>query len=315
MWPFNRKGVSGFSGSSTAEQVTHGIDATGFTAIVTGASSGIGVETTRVLALHGLHVIMAVRNMGAAKDVKEAIVKEIPSAKIDVMELDLSSIASVKKFASEFISSGLPLNILINNAGVMACPFMLSKDNIEQQFATNHLGHFLLTHLLLDTMKKTAHESNKEGRIVNVSSEAHRFAYSEGIRFGKINEQSSYSNWRAYGQSKLANILHANELAKRLKDDGVNITANSLHPGAIVTKLYRHTSAINGIVNAVGRLVMKNAQQGAATTCYVALHPQVKGVSGEYFSDSNLCKTTSHGKDADLAKKLWDFSIDLIKEK
>ncbi|KAI5400414.1 Short-chain dehydrogenase TIC 32 [Lathyrus oleraceus] len=142
-----------------------------------------------------------------------------------------------------------------------------------------------------------------------------------------------YNSWRAYGQSKLANILHANELAKRLKDDGVNIIANSLHPGAIVTNLYRHTSAINvrqalihlsvidlccdfaGIVNAVGRLVMKNAQQGAATTCYVALHPQVKGVSGEYFSDSNVCKTTSQGKDADLAKKLWDFSISLIEEK
>ncbi|CAL5209548.1 unnamed protein product [Lathyrus oleraceus] len=315
MWPFSKKGVSGFSWSSTAEQVTHGIDASGFTAIVTGASSGIGVETTRVLALHGVHVIMAIRNIAAARDVKEAILKEIPSAKIDVMELDLSSMASVKKFASEFISSGLPLNILINNAGVMACPFMLSKDNIEQQFATNHLGHFLLTHLLLDTMKKTAHESNKEGRIVNVSSEAHKFAYSEGIRFDKINEQSSYNSWRAYGQSKLANILHANELAKRLKDDGVNIIANSLHPGAIVTNLYRHTSAINGIVNAVGRLVMKNAQQGAATTCYVALHPQVKGVSGEYFSDSNVCKTTSQGKDADLAKKLWDFSISLIEEK
>ncbi|XP_050886207.1 short-chain dehydrogenase TIC 32, chloroplastic-like isoform X2 [Lathyrus oleraceus] len=246
MWPFSKKGVSGFSWSSTAEQVTHGIDASGFTAIVTGASSGIGVETTRVLALHGVHVIMAIRNIAAARDVKEAILKEIPSAKIDVMELDLSSMASVKKFASEFISSGLPLNILINNAGVMACPFMLSKDNIEQQFATNHLGHFLLTHLLLDTMKKTAHESNKEGRIVNVSSEAHKFAYSEGIRFDKINEQSSYNSWRAYGQSKLANILHANELAKRLKDDGVNIIANSLHPGAIVTNLYRHTSAING---------------------------------------------------------------------
>ncbi|CAK8573479.1 unnamed protein product [Lathyrus sativus] len=315
MWPFSRKGVSGFSSSSTAEEVTHGIDATGLTAIVTGASSGIGVETTRVLALHGVHVIMAVRNTAAARDVREAILKEIPSAKIDVMELDLSSMVSVKKFASEFISSGLPLNILINNAGIMACPFMLSKDKIEQQFATNHLGHFLLTHLLLDTMKKTAHESNKEGRIVNVSSEAHRFAYSEGIRFDKINDQSSYSNWRAYGQSKLANILHANELAKRLKDDGVNIIANSLHPGAIVTNLYRHTSVINGIVNMVGRFAMKNAQQGAATTCYVALHPQVKGVSGEYFSDSNLGKATSQGRDADLAKKLWDFSINLIEEK
>ncbi|KAI5429017.1 Short-chain dehydrogenase TIC 32, partial [Lathyrus oleraceus] len=104
-----------------------------------------------------------------------------------------------------------------NNAGIMACPFKLSKDNIELQFATNHIGHFLLTNLLLDTMKKTTRESKKEGRIVNVASEAHRFAYPEGIRFDKINDQSSYNNWRAYGQSKLANVLHANQLTKHLK--------------------------------------------------------------------------------------------------
>ncbi|XP_045821031.1 short-chain dehydrogenase TIC 32, chloroplastic-like isoform X1 [Trifolium pratense] len=315
MWPFNRKGASGFSGSSTAEQVTNGIDATALTAIITGASSGIGAETTRVLALRGVHVIMAVRNKVAANDIKEAILKEIPSAKIDVMELDLSSLESVKKFASEFKSSDLPLNILINNAGVMACPFTLSKDNIELQFATNHLGHFLLTNLLLDTMKKTARESKNEGRIVNVSSGAHQFAYSEGIRFDKINDKSSYSNWRAYGQSKLANILHANELARQLKDDGENIIANSLHPGAIVTNLYRYTSIIDGIINVVGKLVMKNVQQGAATTCYVALHTQVKGIGGEYFVDSNIAKTSSQGRNTDLAKKLWDFSMDLIKDK
>ncbi|XP_045821039.1 short-chain dehydrogenase TIC 32, chloroplastic-like isoform X2 [Trifolium pratense] len=258
---------------------------------------------------------MAVRNKVAANDIKEAILKEIPSAKIDVMELDLSSLESVKKFASEFKSSDLPLNILINNAGVMACPFTLSKDNIELQFATNHLGHFLLTNLLLDTMKKTARESKNEGRIVNVSSGAHQFAYSEGIRFDKINDKSSYSNWRAYGQSKLANILHANELARQLKDDGENIIANSLHPGAIVTNLYRYTSIIDGIINVVGKLVMKNVQQGAATTCYVALHTQVKGIGGEYFVDSNIAKTSSQGRNTDLAKKLWDFSMDLIKDK
>ncbi|KAK7391352.1 hypothetical protein VNO78_19767 [Psophocarpus tetragonolobus] len=313
MWPFSSKGASGFSSSSTAEQVTQGIDGTGLTAIVTGASSGIGVETTRVLALRGVHVIMGVRNMLAAKDVKETILKEIPSAKVDAMELDLSSMESVKKFASEFKSSGLPLNILINNAGIMACPFNLSKDKIELQFATNHLGHFLLTSLLLDTMKKTSHETKKEGRVVNVSSEAHRFAYSEGIIFDKINDESSYNNWRAYGQSKLANILHANELTRRFKEDQVDITANSLHPGTIVTNLFRYNSAVNGLINVVGKFMLKNAQQGAATTCYVALHPQVKGISGQYFSDSNVAKTTSQGTDTDLAKKLWDFSMNLTK--
>ncbi|KAK6925837.1 Short-chain dehydrogenase/reductase SDR [Dillenia turbinata] len=313
MWLFNRKGPSGFSASSTAEEVTDGIDGTGLTAIVTGATSGIGTETTRVLAKRGVHVVMGVRNMAAGKDVKEAIVKEIPAAKVDAKELDLSSMASVRKFASDFNSSGRPLNVLINNAGIMATPFMLSKDNIELQFATNHIGHFLLTHLLLDTMKKTAKRSKKEGRIVNVSSEAHRYSYREGIRFDKINDQSGYHSFASYGQSKLANVLHANVLARRLKEDGVEITANSLHPGSIVTNLSRHLGIVNGLVSKIGRFVLKNVQQGAATTCYVALHPQVKGISGEYFSDCNLAKASSQGQDADLARKLWDFSMKFIK--
>ncbi|KNA24297.1 hypothetical protein SOVF_017030 [Spinacia oleracea] len=314
MWFFGGKGASGFSSSSTAEQVTDGIDGSALTAIVTGASSGIGAETSRVLALRGVHVIMGVRNMDAGKVVKDKIVQEIPDAKVDAMELDLNSMASVRKFASDYNSSKRPLNLLINNAGIMATPFMLSKDNIELQFATNHLGHFLLTHLLLDTMKKTAKDSGREGRIVNVSSEAHRFPYSEGVRFDKLNESSGYSSWRAYGQSKLANILHANELTKRLKDEGANITANSLHPGAINTNLFRYNSFMDGMIrNLGGKYVLKSVPQGAATTCYVAMHPQVKGVSGEYFSDSNLAKTTPKAQDASLAEKLWDFSMKLIK--
>ncbi|XP_065869483.1 short-chain dehydrogenase TIC 32, chloroplastic-like [Euphorbia lathyris] len=313
MWLFSRKGPSGFSSSSTAEQVTEGIDGSGLTAIVTGASSGIGSETARVLALRGVHVVMGVRNVSAGNNVKDTIVKDIPSAKVEVMELDLSSMTSVRKFASDFGSAGLPLNILINNAGIMAIPFALSKDNIELQFATNHIGHFLLTHLLLDTMKKTTHDSKREGRIINVSSEAHRYSYSEGIRFDKINDQSGYSNIFAYGQSKLANVLHANELTRRFKEDGVNITANSLHPGLIATNLFRHMGILNGVVNAFGKFVIKNAQQGAATTCYAALHPQVKGKSGEYFSDSNLGKASAQGTDSELAMKLWDFSMNLVK--
>lgn len=316
MWIFGWKGPSGFSACSTAEEVTQGIDGTGLTAIVTGASSGIGVETTRVLALHGVHVVMAVRNVDAGRNVKEAILKEIPGAKIDVMELDLSSMASVRKFASEYQSSSLPLNLLINNAGVMGTPFMLSHDNIELQFATNHLGHFLLTNLLLENMKNTARESKREGRIVNLSSEGHRLAYREGIRFDNINEESGYYSWYAYGQSKLANILHAKELARRLKEEGMDITANSLHPGAIIsTNLMRHHGFINSIGNMVGKYFLKDIPQGAATTCYVALHPQVKGVAGEYFSDSNIANPSSKAKDENLAKRLWDFSLTLTNPK
>ncbi|CAN1778185.1 Short-chain dehydrogenase TIC 32, chloroplastic [Linum perenne] len=311
MWIFGWKGASGFSGCSTADQVTNGIDATGLTAIVTGASSGIGKETSRVLALRGAHVVMAVRNVDAGTSVKEEILKEIPTAKVDIMMLDLSSMASVKKFASEYVSSGLPLNLLINNAGIMMCPYMLSTDKVEMQFATNHVGHFLLTHLLLDTMKTTARDSNREGRIVILSSEAHRYPYKEGIRFDKINSEAEYSTMRAYGQSKLANALHANELARRFKEEGVNITANSLHPGVIATNLLRHTGVFNGKILSISPCSFR-LPKGAATTCYVALHPQVKGVSGEYFSDSNIHKATTLAKDEQLGRKLWDFSLDLI---
>uniref|UniRef100_A0A803LQG0 Uncharacterized protein n=1 Tax=Chenopodium quinoa TaxID=63459 RepID=A0A803LQG0_CHEQI len=279
IWPFTRKGASGFSAASTAKEVTHGIDANGVTSIVTGATSGIGVETARTLALRGVHVVMAVRNIEAGKSLKEKILEEIPAAKIDVMELDLSSLASVEKFSSDFKSS----------------------------------GHFHLTNLLLDDMKKTAHESNREGRIVIVSSEAHRFAYSEGIRFDKINDESGYNSLQAYGQSKLANILHAKELTRQLKEEGVQITANSLHPGSITTNLLRHRSFINGLIHSLGKFVLKDVEQGAATSCYVALHPQVQGVSGEYFMDSNIAQPTSQAKDAELAKELWQFSLKLTK--
>ncbi|KAF7051801.1 hypothetical protein CFC21_060000 [Triticum aestivum] len=309
-WIFSRKGASGFSWASTADQVTAGISAAGLTAIVTGASSGIGAETARVLAARGAHVVMAVRNLAAAEAVRQAVLAETPGGSVEVMELDLSSLASVRNFAADFAATGLPLNILVNNAGVMATPFSLSKDGIEMQFATNHVGHFLLTNLLLETMKKTSRESNVEGRIVNVSSEGHRFAYKEGIRFAKLNDEED--TIAAYGQSKLANILHANELARRFKEEGVNITANSLHPGAIITNLLRHHSIIDVLHRTLGRLVLKNAKQGAATQCYVALHPDAKGVSGKYWSDSNLYEPSEKAKDAELGKKLWDYTLDLV---
>ncbi|KAL3373739.1 hypothetical protein AABB24_005631 [Solanum stoloniferum] len=312
MWFLSKKGPSGFSPNSTAEEVTQGIDGSALTAIVTGASSGIGAETARVLALRGVHVIMGVRNISAGEQVKETIIKDVPQAKIDALELDLSSLASVRNFASNYNSLGLPLNLLINNAGIMATPFTLSKDKIELQFATNHVGHFLLTNLLLDTMKKTGRESRKEGRIVNVSSRRHKFSYNEGIRFDKINDQSGYNGLSAYGQSKLVNVLHANELARHLKAEGVEITANSLHPGAIATNLFRQHSIISGIVDVIGKHVMKNVEQGSATTCYVALHPDVKGVSGKYYADCNIAEASPQANDAGLAKRLWDFTMSLV---
>ncbi|KAG6518631.1 short-chain dehydrogenase TIC 32 B, chloroplastic-like [Zingiber officinale] len=309
------KGPSGFGSGNTAEQVTEGVDASRLTVIITGGSSGIGAETARVLALRGAHVIIGARNLEAANTVKQNILSSIPSARIDIIQIELSSLKSVRAFADKFLAMNLPLNILINNAGVMYCPFQLSEDGVEMQFATNHLGHFLLTNLLLEKIKTTAEKTGIEGRIVNLSSVAHIGPYKEGIIFDKLNDKKAYNDMSAYGQSKLANILHSNELARRLKEEGVNVTANSVHPGLIKTNLGRHAACFIVILRALTFVLWKTIPQGASTTCYVALHPSLKGVSGKYFADNNLEKPTKMARDEALAKKLWEFSEELVNSK
>lgn len=308
-----KAGASGFGSGSTAEQVTAGVDATGLTVIVTGGASGIGLETSRVFALRGAHVIIAARNTEAASVVRKKIIEENPKAHIDVLKLDLSSLKSVRAFADQFNSMNLPLNILINNAGVMFCPFGLSEDGVEMQFATNHLGHFLLTNLLLDNMKATAKSTGIEGRIVNLSSVAHLHTYPKGIEFDKLNDEKTYDDKMAYGQSKLANILHAKELSRRLKEGGANITINCVHPGLIMTNLMRHSFFLMRVLQFATYILWKSVPQGAATTCYVGLNPQLKGVTGQYFADCNVEKTSRFARNDALAKQLWEFSEKLIK--
>jgi len=308
-----KAGASGFGSASTAEQVTDGVDASRLTVIITGGASGIGLETSRVFALRGAHVIIAARNTEAASEARKTILEKNPTARIDVLKLDLSSLKSVRTFVDQFNSMKLPLNVLINNAGVMFCPFQLSKDGVEMQFATNHLGHFLLTNLLLDNMKATAKSTGIEGRIVNLSSVAHAHTYPKGIEFDRINDEKRYHDKMAYGQSKLANLLHANELSRRLKEEGANITVNSVHPGLIMTNLMRHSYILLKIVQVATFVLWKNVHQGAATTCYVGLNPQLRGVTGKYFADCNEEKTTKLGQSDELAKQLWDFSEELIK--
>ncbi|PIN11207.1 NADP-retinol dehydrogenase [Handroanthus impetiginosus] len=194
----------------------------------------------------------------------------------------------------------------------MFCPYQLSEDGIEMQFATNHLGHFYLTNLLLEKMKDTAKSTGIEGRIVNLSSVAHLHTYEEGIIFDQINEKSSYDDKKAYGQSKLANILHANELSQHLQAEGVNITANSVHPGLIMTNLFKYSGFLMKIVKLVTCMLWKNIPQGAATTCYAALHPSLKGVSGKYFVDCNEFEPSRFARNKILAKELWDFSYKLV---
>ncbi|KAJ7977097.1 Short-chain dehydrogenase TIC 32, chloroplastic [Quillaja saponaria] len=292
--------------------LTEGVDATNLTAIVTGGASGIGLETARVLALRNAHVIIAARNMEIANEAKQLILKDNIDARVDVLKLDLSSIKSIRAFVDNFNALDLPLNILINNAGVMFCPYQLSEDGIEMQFATNHLGHFLLTNLLLDKMKNTVRATGIEGRIVNLSSIAHLHTYNGGIQFDKINDQIGYSDKRAYGQSKLANILHANELSRHLKEEGVNITVNSVHPGLIMTPLMRHSALLMKFLKMFTFYMWKNVPQGAATSCYVALHPSLEGVSGNYYLDCNEFQPSKFARDEMLARKLWDFSNKLV---
>ncbi|KAI4331716.1 hypothetical protein MLD38_029872 [Melastoma candidum] len=285
-------GPSGFGSASTAEQVTHGIDASHLTAIVTGGASGIGLETARVLALQKVHVVIAARNMEAATEAKQLILQGDENARVDVLKLDLCSMKSIKGFVDNFNALNLPLNLLINNAGIMFCPYQLSEDGIEVQFATNHIGHFLLTNLLLDKMKSTAKDTGIEGRIVNLSSVAHLHTYKEGIRFDMINDQASYSDKKAY--------------------EGANITVNSVHPGLIMTNLMRHSMFLMRILRMFTYILWKSVPQGAATTCYVALHPTLKGITGKYFLDCNEFEPSPFAKDEIMAKKLWAFSQKLV---
>ncbi|XP_008663103.1 short-chain dehydrogenase TIC 32, chloroplastic isoform X2 [Zea mays] len=290
-----------------------------------GASSGIGAETCRVLALRGVRVVMGVRTPSAGERVKEEIVKNVPAADSPHSQIlrkagqkkaepnrHVSSMSSVKRFADNFNGLNLPLNILINNAGIAFSPFTLSDDGIELQFATNYLGHFLLTNLLLEKMKITAMESGIEGRVVIVASDSYKHTYREGIRFDKLNDASGYKGILAYGQSKLANILRSNELSCRLKEEDAKVVVNSLHPGVVATNITRHLGIIKDILSPIAKLVLRGVEQGAATVCYLALHPQVAGVTGKYFVDFNAVELKPPATDKELSKKLWDFSVSLL---
>ncbi|CAN6446176.1 unnamed protein product [Victoria cruziana] len=239
-------GPSGFGSNSTAEQVTEKccLFPNQLTAIITGATSGIGAETARVLGKRGLRIVIPARNAKSAGEMKAKIHKENPEVEIIVMELDLSSFASIRRFCSAFLSSGLPLNILINNAGMYCSNLQFTEDNFEMCFSTNYLGHFLLTEMLVGRMIETAVETGEEGRIINVSSVIHRWAKREAFEFYDMLTPHNYNGTRAYAQSKLANILHAKELARLLKARNARVTVNSVHPGIVKTGIIREEKGL-----------------------------------------------------------------------
>ncbi|KAF5734968.1 short-chain dehydrogenase TIC 32 chloroplastic-like [Tripterygium wilfordii] len=305
-------GASGYGSKSTADEVTERCgDLSSITAIITGATSGIGAETARVLAKRGAGLVLPARNLKAAEEAKARIVSEFPNSKIVIMALDLSSLSSVRNFVKEFESLDLPLNLLINNAGKFAHEHAISEDGIEMTFATNYLGHFLLTKLLLNRMIETARESGVQGRIVNVSSSIHGWFSGDMIRYlAQISRNKcQYDPTRAYALSKLANVLHTKELDRRLEEMEANVTVNCVHPGIVRTRLTRERE---GLVTDMGFLLasklLKTIPQAAATTCYVATQPRLRNVSGKYFADCNEAWTSKMGSNSTEAARLWSAS-------
>jgi WW domain-containing oxidoreductase len=291
---------SGFDRRATAMQVTEGIDLRGRTFVVTGANSGLGLETLRVLSLRGAHVVALARNLEKAEQACAQL-----RGKSTAIACELSDLESVVDCARAIKALPQPIDALVCNAGIMALPKLEQKMGLELQFLTNHLGHFVLVNHLLDKIIQAP-----AGRIVMLSSAAHLRTPEGGIDFDNLSGEKGYSGWRFYGQSKLANLLTAKELARRL--DGTRATANAVHPGVINTNLGRHMPGVlrHGM-RLVAGLAFKTVEQGAATQCYVATHPELAGVSGEYFADSNIKKPRRCAENGELAGRLWKTSEQL----
>ncbi|EOY20872.1 NAD(P)-binding Rossmann-fold superfamily protein [Theobroma cacao] len=302
-------GPSGYGSKSTAEQVADNcscwVDPHHLTAIITGATSGIGAETARVLVRRGVRVVIPARDLKKAVELKEGILKENPNAEIILSEIDLSSLASVKRFCAEFLALGQPLNILINNAGIFSQNLEFSEDKIEMTFATNYLGHYLLTELLLEKMIETAEQTGIQGRIINLSSVIHSWVKRDSFCFSQMLNPKKYNGTRAYAQSKLANILHAKEIARQLKAKNSKVTINAVHPGIVKTGIIRaHKGFITDSLFFIASKLLKSTTQGASTSCYVALSPQAEGISGQYFADCNESNCSALASDESVAQRL-----------
>ena len=295
------KGPNGFGYNTTAEEATAGVDLSGKRILLTGCNSGIGFETMRVLAERGATVLGAARSLEKA----EKAGAKVNGETIPVV-CELSEPESVFAAAESVKAMGEKLDVIVCNAGIMALPKLNQQHGYELQFFTNHIGHFILVTELLDLLAD-------DGRVVMVSSEAHRQAPKEGIQFDNLSGEKGYTSWLAYGQSKLANILFAKELARRL--EGTDKVANALHPGVINTNLARHMNSIVDVaMSAISPIALKSIPQGAATQTYLAAHPDAAKVSGEYFSHCNPARPTSKARDAALATKLWEKSEEIVAE-
>jgi NAD(P)-dependent dehydrogenase (short-subunit alcohol dehydrogenase family) len=280
-------------------------DQRGRIAIITGANTGLGFETAAALAAQGARVVLAVRNLDKGKDALTRIADRTPGADVELQRLDLSSLASVRAAADELKGKYDRVDLLINNAGVMFPPKELTEDGFELQFATNHLGHFALTGLLLERLLPVA-----GSRVVTVSSFGHRLRAS--IHFDDLNWERGYSPVGAYGQSKLANLLFSYELQRRLETAGKTTIATAAHPGGSDTDLQRHLGRVMGPVISI---VSQNAAMGAQPTLRAATDPEALG--GQYYGPRGFAGMSGYPKvvrsskqshDAELQSRLWAVS-------
>lgn len=279
---------------STAQEVLEGIDLTGKLALVTGGYSGLGLETTRALAAAGAHVVVPARRRAAAQEALAGLTGADGGVGpgIEVDTLDLSDLDSVRAFADRFLASGRGIDIMVNNAGVMACPETRVGPGWEAQFATNHLGHFALVNHLWPALAAGG------ARVVAVSSRGHQLS---GIRWDDVHFARGYDKWLAYGQAKTANVLFAVHLDAWGRDAGVR--AFALHPGEILTPLTRHVSREEmldaGWVDEEGNVAdsFKTPEQGAATQVWAATSPQLAGLGGVYCEDCDIAEPAGPGDD------------------
>lgn len=307
-----------FGHDTTTDEVLAGIDLTGKRAIVTGASTGLGEETARALASRGAAVTLAVRDAAKGEAAAGRIRASTGNKNIDVGVVELSVPESVRAFVKTWLAGNKKLDLLVNNAGIMACPLARTREGWEMQFATNHLGHFLLTCLLVPALRAA-----DKARVVNLSSAGHHLS---NVDFDDPHfERRDYEKWASYGQSKTANVLFSVELSKRLAASG--ITANAVHPGAIVTELGRHLVSedfeiLKARTKSTGGYTYKTPASGAATSVWAATSPSLTGRGGLYLEDCGIAQPGSgvtgysaYARDEEGAAKLWALSEKALGEK
>ncbi|XP_067900644.1 retinol dehydrogenase 13-like isoform X1 [Heterodontus francisci] len=280
----------------------------GKTIIITGANTGIGKETAKELARRGGRIIMACRDMEKCEAAAREIRGETLSHNVYARHLNLASLKSVREFAKKVTEEEENINVLINNAAIMRCPHWKTEDGFEMQLGVNHLGHFLLTNLLLEKLKNSGN-----GRVINVSSLAHKVGQ---IDFNDLNwEKKKYDTKAAYCQSKLANILFTKELAKRLHGSGV--TVNAVHPGVTNTELGRHTGMHKSnfsstMLGPFFLFLVKTPRLGAESSIYLAVAEELEGISGKYFDVMKQKDPAPQALDDETARRLWEMSAKLV---